>query len=205
MTGGIQLKGLGKETADGVERLFVPGVADFRSGRRSLRPRGPTVAGWHQLGFEEVEAMAHWRLFYHFVWATKSRHPLLTPALRSHVHRYATSKGRELGAIMLALNGTDDHLHVVAALPPRMSPADFTKRLKGSSSRFVTREFDIPFSWQEGYGVFSISERDVAAVVAYVRAQQEHHRAGQLVSAWERTAIGDDRPGQANSEGEQGT
>jgi putative transposase len=139
--------------------------------------------------------MAYWRLFYHFVWTTKNGDPLMTRELEPHVHRYLMSKGSELGAIMLALNGIENHLHVVVALPPRISPADFVKRLKGSSSRFVTRQFDIPFGWQEGYGVFSISEGDVEAVVAYVRAQKERHRGGRLAAGWERMTAENDRPG----------
>jgi REP element-mobilizing transposase RayT len=97
--------------------------------------------------------MAHWRLFYHFVWVTKSREPLLTAELQYRVFPYLMSKGRELGTLMLALNGSEDHVHVVAAVPPRMAPAEFVKRLKRASSRFISRERGLPFSWQGGYGV----------------------------------------------------
>ena len=69
------------------------------------------------------KTMAYWRLFYHFIWTTKNREPLLTPDLELHVHRYSMSKGGELGALIFALDGVEDHLHVVAAVPPRLSPA----------------------------------------------------------------------------------
>ena len=138
--------------------------------------------------------MAYWRLFYHFVWATKNREALLRPELEPHVRRYSMSKGSGMGALMFALNGMEDHLHVVAALPPRVAPADFVKRLKGSSSRFVTAEFDLPFAWQKGYGVFSITESDLERVVAYVKDQKQHHRQGTLVAAWERMNVEDDSP-----------
>ena len=45
--------------------------------------------------------MAYWRLFYHFVWATKNRTRLLTPELEPHVHRYSISKGGKLGALIM--------------------------------------------------------------------------------------------------------
>jgi putative transposase len=138
--------------------------------------------------------MAYWRLFYHFVWTTTNREPLLTAELQPHVHRYSMSKGGELGALIFALDGVEDHVHVVAAVPPRISPADFVKRLKGASSRFVTKRFDVPFAWQKGYGVFSISEGDLQRVVAYVKGQKEHHRRGTLVAAWERMDVEDDGP-----------
>lgn len=138
--------------------------------------------------------MTYWRLFYHFICATKNRASLLTPELEPHVHHYCTSKARELGALMFAINGVEDHLHAVAALPPRISPAEFVKRIKGASSRFVTKRFDVPFVWQEGYGVFSVSESDLEKVVAYVNAQKEHHRGETLVAAWERMTVEDDSP-----------
>ena len=135
--------------------------------------------------------MAHWRLFYHFVWATKNREPLLTPELRTPVFRYLAGKGRELGATVLAVSGVEDHMHVVAAVPPRVAPAEFVKRLKGASSRLVSKEYELAFAWQEGYGVYSLSEEHVPAAVEYVRRQNEHHLGDTLVGAWERV----DEPG----------
>lgn len=129
--------------------------------------------------------MAHWRLFYHFVWATKNREPLLTSELQTRVVRYLTSKGGDLGAVVLAADGSENHMHVVAAVPPRIAPAEFVKRLKGASSRLVNREFGSPFAWQEGYAVYSLSQQDVAAVVEYVRSQKEHHARGTLMAQWE--------------------
>jgi DNA-binding phage protein len=39
---------------------------------------------------------------------------------------------------------------------------------------------DVPnrrwFSWQEGYGAFSVSRSQEEAVIEYIRNQQEHHR-----------------------------
>jgi hypothetical protein len=32
------------------------------------------------------------------------------------------------------------------------------------------------FSWQAGYGAFSIGESQVEAVVRYIQNQEEHHR-----------------------------
>lgn len=32
------------------------------------------------------------------------------------------------------------------------------------------------FSWQAGYGAFSVSPSDADASIRYIRAQEEHHR-----------------------------
>jgi len=134
--------------------------------------------------------MSHWRLSYHFVWTTKNREPLLTPEVQYRAFPYLMSKGRELGTLMLALNGLEDHVHAVAAVTPRMAPAEFIRRLKGASSRLISKGLGLPFSWQEGYGVYSISEPDVQRVIECVRAQKEHHRRRTCVPAWESTSGG---------------
>jgi putative transposase len=45
------------------------------------------------------------------------------------------------------------------------------QKLKGSSSRWMGEEF----SWQEGYGAFSVSPSQVSVVKMYIRNQKERH------------------------------
>jgi putative transposase len=80
-----------------------------------------------------------------------------------------------------------DHMHVLAAVRPSISPAAFMKQLKGSSSRFISLEFGRPFAWQEGYGVFSVSQQDVLRVTGYIERQKQHHAEGTFVGEWEQT------------------
>jgi len=129
--------------------------------------------------------MAYWRLFYHFVWTTKDRLPLLVPEIEPNVYRFLHAEANKLHVQHFTIGGVADHVHVVAAVPPALSPAAFMKQLKGSSSRFVTVAFGRPFEWQEGYGVLSISEGDVARVLEYVRNQKSHHAYGHLIDEWE--------------------
>jgi putative transposase len=100
--------------------------------------------------------MAHWRLFYHFIWTTKNREPLLTQDIEPNVYRFLHAEADKMHVPLFVTGGTADHVHILAAVRPAVSPADFMKQLKGSSSRFISLEFRRPFQWQEGYGVFSI-------------------------------------------------
>lgn len=45
------------------------------------------------------------------------------------------------------------------------------QKLKGSSSRWMGHGF----SWQEGYGAFSVSPSHVPVVKKYIQNQGEHH------------------------------
>ena len=131
--------------------------------------------------------MAYWRLFYHFVWTTKNREPLITPDIETNIYRFLHAEAKRLYVPLFIIGGTMDHVHVLAAVRPALSPAVFVKQLKGSSSRFVSLEFKRPFVWQKGYGVLSVSERDVPQVILYVENQKQHHSEGSLVEAWENT------------------
>lgn len=131
--------------------------------------------------------MAHWRLFYHFVWTTKDRLPLLTPHIEPHVYRFLHAEAKKEYSPLFVINGMPEHVHVLSAVRPAIAPSDFMHQLKGSSSRFISLEFKMPFEWQEGYGVFTVSEQDVPRVIRYIENQKEHHAQGTTIEAWEQT------------------
>jgi putative transposase len=45
---------------------------------------------------------------------------------------------------------------------------------KANSSRWL-REHKIDFTWQEGYGAFSVSASNLETVKRYIEHQREHH------------------------------
>lgn len=122
--------------------------------------------------------MSYWRLHYHAVWACKNHLGLITPELQPQLYQYILSKGCQFNAIIHAVGGIEDHLHVVFSLAPKYAIADFIGGLKGSSSHWVSHvlKHPEPFDWQRGYGVVSFGDRHFRQVVFYVRNQKEHHQ-----------------------------
>ena len=57
-------------------------------------------------------------LLYHIIFSTKDRRPLITPDYEVRLYDYIGGTIRSLGGISLALNGTEDHLHLLAKLRP---------------------------------------------------------------------------------------
>ncbi len=129
--------------------------------------------------------MPFWRLYYHLVWATKNREPLLEPLIETRLHAYLVHKASELDVYVYAVNSCDDHVHMVVAIPPKHSVADVVKKLKGASSHDLNtgRVGQNVFAWQRGYGALSFGERQLADTVAYVERQKEHH-SQQRTNAW---------------------
>jgi REP element-mobilizing transposase RayT len=121
-------------------------------------------------------------LFVHLVWATWDRLPLITPQIERRLYRCVEAEAIRQGCTVLALNGAEDHLHVLVSLPSTISIADLVKQLKGVSSRFVNEVLqpECSFKWQGSYGAFSVSAADVDRVRTYVQQQKEHHRTEQM-------------------------
>jgi putative transposase len=121
--------------------------------------------------------MPYWRTFYHIVWTTKHRAPLITPDMEMVIFPSVTHRAQELGAVVYALNGVADHVHLVAAIPPRLAVAQCVGELKGRSSFIVGTKLNVVFAWQAGYGVHTFGEKHLPWVIAYVEQQKEHHAA----------------------------
>jgi putative transposase len=116
-------------------------------------------------------------LHYHLVFSTKERAPLINAEIRERVHAYLGGVIRGEGGVALDVGGTADHVHLMVGLKATHCLADVLRTLKGDSSRWIHDEMRVPkFEWQEGYGAFTVSSSNVAAVREYVRDQERHHR-----------------------------
>jgi REP element-mobilizing transposase RayT len=120
------------------------------------------------------------------VWTTESRAPLILPRFEADLYRLIASKCGGMKGQCLAVNGMPDHVHVLTTMPTNIAIGDFVKGLKGSSSRFVHFESEVPFKWRRGYGIFTVSERNLDAAISYVERQKEHHQNGTAISRFER-------------------
>src|SRR5438270_768718 len=74
------------------------------------------------------------------------------------------------------INGTADHVHMLARIRPAHSAAQIARVIKTNSSRWVHEKGHTKFAWQAGYGVFSVSESNVGSVTKYIAAHEAHHQ-----------------------------
>jgi putative transposase len=137
--------------------------------------------------------MSYWRLYYHFIWGTKDRQPLITSEIEPQLYKVIAAKVIaakviDMGCILHAVGGVEDHIHLVVSVPPRLALADFISQVKGSSSHFVSHVIqpDIAFAWQGEYGVVSFGEKHLKTIVGYVKGQRQHHAESKLITAMER-------------------
>ena len=120
--------------------------------------------------------MSHTHLLYHIVFATKDRTPLIDPNWERELHAYIAGIVKNLNGRSIEINGTSDHIHLLAHLSPKMALSDVMRELKASSSRWVHQTNDPKFSWQRRYGAFTVSESACETVRHYIRGQKAHHQ-----------------------------
>ncbi|MGD0655433.1 MAG: IS200/IS605 family transposase [Thermoguttaceae bacterium] len=115
---------------------------------------------------------------FHCAFSTKGRRKIITPELQDRLWPYMGGIVRENGMKALAIGGVDDHVHLLIAISSTLSVAKALQLVKGASSKWVHETFPKHqlFSWQEGYGAFSVGISQVDRTVAYIQAQAEHHR-----------------------------
>jgi REP element-mobilizing transposase RayT len=78
---------------------------------------------------------------------------------------------------LIAINGVQDHVHILIGLKPSMSLSDLIQDIKANSSRFINENKWLKgkFNWQEGYGAFSYSHSQLNDVIKYIENQENHH------------------------------
>src|ERR1041385_2278263 len=115
---------------------------------------------------------------YHCVWSTKGRQPVLSPEIQKRLWPYLGGIARANKVTALAFGGVADHTHALLSLPATLTISKVIQLLKGNSSKWLHEEFDElrAFSWQEGYGAFTIGMSGVADTKNYIAKQAEHHR-----------------------------
>lgn len=113
----------------------------------------------------------------HFVWGTEGRRAWNQDAWCERLYGYLGGVLKNKSAKPLAVGGMQDHMHVYASLPATVSLARIANALKANSTRWIRRS--VPrlekFSWQKGYGAFTVSKSLEPALIEYIRNQERHH------------------------------
>ena len=117
-------------------------------------------------------------LLFHYIFSTKGRLPLIVPEIEKRLWPYLGGIARKNNMKALAVGGMPDHIHILLSLPATLSVSRAIQIIKGNSSKWINDTFKIsdPFSWQKGYGAFSVSLSILQDTIHYIRNQAAHHR-----------------------------
>jgi len=118
------------------------------------------------------------QIWLHYVWSTKDRENLITPKLKNELIFHIKEFGQQSDIYVDTVNGIADHIYLLIEMKPSQSPAQIANLLKGESSNWINQKdfLNGKFAWQNGYGVFSVSESQLDKVRKYILNQEIHHQ-----------------------------
>jgi len=118
------------------------------------------------------------QIYLQTVFAVKYRKAVIKKEWRPKLLGVIGNLINETNGKTIIVNGVEDHVHCFLGLRPVVSVSELMKTVKAKSSKYINDHSLTParFEWQEGYGVFSYSQKDVDAVYKYIQHQEEHHK-----------------------------
>jgi putative transposase len=117
-------------------------------------------------------------ILIHYIFSTKNREKIISPEIQDRVWAYMGGIARENNMKALSIGGVQEHAHALLSLPSTISIAKAIQLIKGGSSKWISDTFPSlkDFTWQVGYGAFSVSISHVDETINYIKNQKEHHR-----------------------------
>lgn len=123
-------------------------------------------------------ANTYHQVYIQAVFAVKYRAAVLDKEWRASVFSVIGNLINETGCKTIIVNGVEDHVHCLFGLKPTVSISELMKIVKAKSSKYINdnRFLLNRFEWQEGYGVFSYSHKQLDVIYNYIKNQEKHHR-----------------------------
>jgi len=121
---------------------------------------------------------SHAQVWIHVVFSTKNRIPYFqNKTFRTEMFRMLSYHVKELKCVSASIGGYDDHIHLLARLTRTITIAQLVEKVKTETSKWAKRAKDgnPAFTWQAGYGAFSVSHSLCNTVDEYIRHQARHH------------------------------
>jgi REP element-mobilizing transposase RayT len=118
------------------------------------------------------------QVIVHVVFSTKNRQQSLDAAISSRIHAYLATICRDRDCEAYRVGGMPDHVHLAVRLSRTISQADLVEAIKTTSSVWIKKQASAyqMFSWQRGYGAFSVGYTQLEALIHYIDNQEKHHR-----------------------------
>ena len=123
-------------------------------------------------------ANTYTQIYLHVVFAVSGRACVIEPKRKEELQKYIAGIVAGRNQKLIAINCMPDHTHILLGLKPDEAPSDLIGRIKTGSTNHINEQrwIGCRFSWQEGFGAFSVSHSHLGTVADYVHNQENHHR-----------------------------
>ena len=123
-------------------------------------------------------ANTYTQIYLHAIFAVSGRVCVISSERREELQKYITGIVTGKGQKLIAIFCMPDHAHLLLGLKPNIAPSDLIGDIKTGSTNHINEKkwIGCRFSWQEGFGAFSVSHSHVGRVANYIHNQPKHHR-----------------------------
>ena len=123
-------------------------------------------------------ANSYTQIYIQYVFTVKGKENFLPSQHDEELQKYIRGIVEKRKSILVAINNTPDHVHILISLNPNQSISKLIQEIKSISSKFINDNKWIKgkFQWQRGYGAFSYSKSHIENVEKYIEEQQRHHQ-----------------------------
>ena len=99
------------------------------------------------------------KIFVHIVYHINAASVIIREEDENDLYAYMGSVIKSNGSTPIIINGVQDHIHILCVLSKNITLAKLVEEIKRHSSRWIKKlnPHYKNFSWQSGYGVFSVS------------------------------------------------
>ncbi len=118
------------------------------------------------------------KLYTHIVFHIKTNSPVVRERESKNLYAFIGSILNENESIPIIINGVEDHVHILCVMSKNIALAKLVEEIKRNSSRWIKHldAYYSNFSWQRGYGGFSVSPSLHDRTKNYILNQKEHHK-----------------------------
>ncbi len=83
------------------------------------------------------------KLTYHIVFSTKYRHALIQTTFQNRLYEYIGGIIRAQKGNLIAIDGMEDHIHILASFSPIRALADVIREIKANASKWCNETFKL--------------------------------------------------------------
>jgi len=137
-----------------------------------------TLKGCIHHSSKEMIMSTYTQIHIHAIFAVQNRDRLISEGWRKRLYDYIVAIVQNRGHKILAIGGTEDHVHILFGFRATQSLSSLMQEIKRGSSEWINKNrlAGGMFVWQKGYGAFSYSKSQIPDVARYIENQVKHHK-----------------------------
>lgn len=123
-------------------------------------------------------ANTYTQLYFHVVFAVKGRGNLIAKKWKDELYKYITGIISNKNQKLMIINGMPNHIHLLIGTKPNCNLSDLVRDIKSNSTKWINEKQFIngKFTWQTGFGAFTVSQSQLSKITVYIKNQEEHHK-----------------------------